>query len=125
MAGLIIMAHGVIPHHHHYDSIYSHTDYHPCTASHEHQHDHETKKEHEKDAGQHCHAFNESKVDRVKTVKISFQSVAQLFETIFLLPEFSGTSKGNYFEYHFTNNISPYFLYIYTEFPLRAPPALS
>ena len=117
LAGLVIMAHGVVPHHHHYDSIYAHTDDNPCTAAHKHE-----RKENKK---QHCHAFNESKVDRVKHFKINFQTVARFFEVIFVLPEFSGTSKSSYFEYHFTNNIYPYFLFIYTEFPLRAPPTLN
>lgn len=119
LAGLMIMAHEIIPHHHHYDSIYSHVEYDPCTKG----HDHDEKQE--EDGSQHCHAFNESIVNWTDYSKINFHPLTQLLEIILIPSETSELFNNNYFKYHFTYDISPFIHYIFLESPLRAPPALS
>lgn len=119
LAGLIITAHGIVPHHHHFDSIYSHAEYDPCTPG----DDHEEKKE--EDGSQHCHAFNESIVDWVDYSKINFHPVTQLQDVILISPEILERFNTSYFEYHSTYDISPFSHFIFYESPLRAPPALA
>ena len=117
LAGLIITAHGIVPHHHHFDSVFSHVENEPCTPG----HDEEEKQE--EDGSQHCHAFNESIIDWVDYSKINFHPLTQLLEIILIIPEILEQFNNSYFEYHFTYDISPYIHFIFYGSPLRAPPA--
>ncbi|MFC0876194.1 hypothetical protein ACE01N_06350 [Saccharicrinis sp. FJH2] len=66
LSGILISAHELIPHHHHFDSVYSHTSESPFKNIDDNQHsDHE-------DSSTHCHAFNDSFVDRILTARYNF-----------------------------------------------------
>lgn len=47
LAGLLFFAHGITPHHHHFDSVFGHSQ------------QTESSKEHAEDSPVHCHAFND------------------------------------------------------------------
>ena len=115
--GLMVAAHEIVPHHHHYDSLYSHEEYDTCSPDHD-------KQEKQQDGSEHCHAFNESIVDWVDYSKINFHPLSQLLEIILVPPGILEQFNNNYFEYYFTCDISPFIHFIFYESPLRAPPAL-
>lgn len=118
LVGLMITAHEIVPHHHHYDSIYSHEVNDTGTPVHG---------EHEKqqDSSKHCHAFNESIVNWVDYNRISFQPLNQLLDIISISPEILEPFNNGYFEYRFICDISPFIHFVIYESPLRAPPALA
>jgi len=118
LAGLMITAHEIVPHHHHYDSIYSHEEYDPCNSGRDQQ-------EKQEDGSEHCHAFNESIVDWVDYSKINFHPLTQLLEIILVSQEILEHFNNGYFEYQFICDISPFIHFIFYESPLRAPPALA
>lgn len=114
----MVTAHEIVPHHHHYDSVYSHEEFDPCETDHD-------KHDEQQNSSEHCHAFNESIVDWTDYSKINFHPITRLLEVILISPEILERFDNCYFEYQFTYDISPFIHYIFHESPLRAPPALA
>ncbi len=54
---LYLIGHEVIPHHHHFDTVYSH----------QHGHSDAEDNQHHEDQSTHCHAFNDSMSDKLAT----------------------------------------------------------
>ncbi|MFB6342292.1 hypothetical protein ACE1ET_11225 [Saccharicrinis sp. FJH62] len=76
LSGILISAHELIPHHHHFDSVYSHTSESPFKTTPDTQHgNHE-------DSSSHCHAFNDSFVDRILTARYNFVQPEYFFIAI-------------------------------------------
>jgi hypothetical protein len=87
LAGLVIFSHEVIPHHHHFHSVYTHnhaTHGDGCDHSHE-------EGEPFDDGSNHCHAFNDITVERQSVVKIIQPQIEfnfNLFLPLFLISEY-------------------------------------
>jgi hypothetical protein len=118
IAGSVIAGHELVPHHHHYDSVYTHEQNDDC----------ETENETLPDSSspsQHCHALNEIFVGKLNPN----QSLVQF------VPEFSGLRHSIFTSLISENgdlrlipfsfqSAQPLYL-LCTDSPLRAPPAIA
>ena len=75
IAGIIIFAHAVVPHHHHFDSVESHSESSECKTSKSEKHgeNHET----------HCHALNIVVSEKSGDVDVKLPLVTQLHFDLF------------------------------------------
>ena len=70
LISLMLLSHVLIPHHHHYDSVF------------EHQQNHDNDKQHSEDNATHCHAFNQLDIIKIQltsdksSIQKSFSSLA-------------------------------------------------
>ena len=69
LTGLMFFAHSIIPHHHHFDSVFEH---HQATGQ---------AGQHSEDNPVHCHAFNDLAVDKA-VVSFSNVSIADDFAAV-------------------------------------------
>ncbi len=69
IAGIIIFAHAVIPHHHHFDSIESHWDSSANNTP--------SADSHEENPETHCHAFNMVVVEKSNDIAVQISLLTQ------------------------------------------------
>lgn len=120
LAGLVIFSHEIIPHHHHFHSVY--------TSSHFNHHE-DCEQTHEGDepfdgSDYHCHAFNDITVERQSPVKIEQPPVATFpgFAVAYLLPtDFVEIREA--WPYYLDFEASDSDLYILHAAPRRGPPS--
>jgi hypothetical protein len=116
IAGLIICAHAVIPHHHHFDSIEAHPENLECETT--------NSDSHNENPDTHCHALNIVVSEKPSNIAVNSSLVSQLHFDLFsieakpdLALSFNGGTKVFYFGF------SPYKQIFLTNHSLRAPPA--
>ncbi len=114
LAGLIILLHAVIPHHHHFDSNFSH------------QNDDSQKILYQEnntgDSPLHCYAFNDILNDQIKTVETPKVHGKNLYSTT--VYELSLPVKSSEVIINVSINIVPPWQYFPAYISLRAPPFL-
>ncbi|WP_016778616.1 hypothetical protein [Anaerophaga thermohalophila] len=120
MAGLVIFLHEVIPHHHHFHSVYVNVPVAGDSTSCEYSHGHNEPFD---DARNHCHAFNDITVERNSIVKIS-QPWEVNDSNLFLLYVTSAVDdeSGNRIIRVFIPNSPSLDIFILSVFPHRGPP---
>ena len=117
LAGVLITAHEVIPHHHHFDSVYAHSN-----DAEDHCTEPGTDKNHE-DNPIHCHAFNEIYVDRVNNESVSLEIYLPINDFYFFDIDLNEST-----EYYKKSRIlpsrqsTPKETYLQKDSPLRGPP---
>jgi len=117
IAGLIILAHTVVPHHHHFDFLFSHQDIEQC--------DRADQNNNSEIPDTHCHAFNLLVVDKDHGHAKIHSLPVDLHADFFLLPASTNTIVE-------AINIPTTFLHIFTFkeqyysscLSLRGPPFL-
>lgn len=116
IAGLIICAHAVIPHHHHFDSIEAHPENLECETT--------NTDSHNENPDTHCHALNivvsEKANRRAVTVTIALKPFLDLF-TVPHKPDLKLTIKEIIQPIYL--GVSPPEQIFLTNHSLRAPPA--
>lgn len=75
IAGIIIFAHAVVPHHHHFDSIEAHADNLECENT---RHD-----KHNENPDTHCHAFNLIISEKANDLVVNTPSVSNFHFDLF------------------------------------------
>lgn len=117
LAGLILFNHAVLPHHHHFDSLFSHQNNTECSNS--------QSEEQNEDSDSHCHAFNDIIFEKVNSLLVQTQNVSNY--NLFYVS--SKVTSGVVIEstdlFYLSFNIVPPRQYFYTNSSLRAPPSLS
>tara|TARA_R110001583_G_scaffold10417_12_gene47977 strand:- start:37064 stop:37462 length:399 start_codon:yes stop_codon:yes gene_type:complete len=116
IAGLIIFAHAVIPHHHHFDSIDAHSENSECKTS--------NSDMHSENPETHCHAFNITVSEKQSDIVVNSATVSHLHFDLFSI-EIKPDIALNIND--ITNNIHLGFSLLKQKFltnhSLRAPPA--
>ena len=117
LAGLVILLHSLIPHHHHTDSYndYNYSDFSTTQTSGD-----STDK-----AATHCYAFNNLVTEKGYTNTIDTQTESNLH--LFFVAVFNTIQVNNKVESttFFIQNIVPLKQYFSTELSFRGPPALA
>ncbi|WP_198416754.1 hypothetical protein [Marinilabilia rubra] len=119
LAGLVIFSHEIIPHHHHFHSVYTHTH---TTHGDDCDHSHKSGDPFD-DASNHCHAFNDITVERQNLVKIPQPVIDfdfDLFLSLFLVSEYVEEDVSFYRLYYDPESVSDQFLLFVS--PHRGPP---
>ena len=93
LATIVIFAHAILPHHHHFDSLFSHHEKETSDSCHQ--------ENHPEDNAEHCHAFNDLVIEKIRhsktitpIIKVLSDSVAIcefrfiLFNNPIIQPEF-------------------------------------
>lgn len=116
IAGIIIFAHAVVPHHHHFDTIHAHPEHLECETS--------NSDSHNENPDTHCHALNIIVSEKSSNSALNSSFVSQLHFDLFsseTKPEiafnFNGGTKFVYLGF------SPPKQIFLTNHSLRAPPA--
>jgi len=120
IAGLVILGHELVPHHHHYHSAYPSSPYSVENEFCEHSHEHDEPSD---NSEKHCHAFNDITVER-QNIKI-LTPKAFSDQGLFLLPVFiSGRFHKLEFQSYalFLPEISDPGIFILSNSPHRGPP---
>ena len=116
IAGLIIFAHAVIPHHHHFDSIEAHPENLECETT--------NWDRHNENPDTHCHAFNLIISENGSGLTIhsapTFNFTLSLFD---INSDFDLASKLNEVNYTHCFIFFPHKQIFLTSHSLRAPPA--
>ena len=117
LAGLMILLHAIIPHHHHFDTPEAHLKHEECSKA--------NAEKQSENADLHCHAFNVALVEKSRR-HISKQSGIPQRNAVFL-----GDRTGEYpvlgllIVTHTTGILIPgYSTFILEKNPLRGPPAM-
>ena len=119
LAGFILTAHEIIPHHHHFDTFFDHVGQQSeCQTG-------NPEQDHPEDPDRHCHAFNDLIVDWVKHYKIAVKPLIASTDQMFAeTPEVD--LQQNTFSRFFAIycNIPAPLYFVFHEVPLRAPPVM-
>lgn len=116
LAGLVILLHSIIPHHHHLDSLSDHTPNDLNTT--------QSSCESSNEAVTHCHAFN-----NILSERVDFKTVGDKTEANFILffvfvletEQVKNKLKANTY---FIKNVAPLIQYFSSELSFRGPPSL-
>lgn len=116
IAGIIIFAHAVIPHHHHFDNIEAHPDNSECKTS--------NSDRHGENPETHCHALNIIVSEKSSHVVVKSSPASQLHFDLFNIATKPNIALNNNGEIHTVYfGFSPYKQIFLTNHSLRAPPA--
>ena len=117
LAGLVILLHSIIPHHHHSDS-YSDHNYSDFGTT-------QTSGESSDEANKHCHAFNNIVTEKFDTKTFDTNTESNI--NLFFVSVFGAEQVNNKVEptTFFIQNIVPLKQYFSTELSFRGPPALA
>jgi len=117
LAGLVILLHSTIPHHHHLDFPSDHNSNDFSTT--------QTSPDSSDNAKTHCHAFNSLVFEKVDSN--TFDTKTALNFILFLVPAFSKVPVNSNVEHtsFFIQNIVSIVQYFSTELSFRGPPAIS
>lgn len=116
IAGLIIFAHAVIPHHHHFDSIEAHPENLECETT--------NTDGHNENPDTHCHALNIIVSEKSGNSTVNSSLVSQLHFGLFSVnakPEIAFNFNGKTLVIYF--GFSPPRQIFLSNHSLRAPPA--
>lgn len=116
IAGIIIFAHAVVPHHHHFDSIDAHSENSECETSNSERHGEKPKT--------HCHAFNIIVSEKSNNVFVKLSLASQLHFDLFNIetkPTIALNINSVIHTIYF--GFSPLKQIFLTNHSLRAPPA--
>jgi hypothetical protein len=95
LASLVIFTHAILPHHHHFDSLFSHHEEEASDSCHQ--------ENHPEDKAEHCHAFNDLVVEKIRHSKTVTPIVKVLSDAMTI----------NDFSFDFIENpiVKPEFIY--------------
>lgn len=115
IAGLIIFAHAVIPHHHHFDSIETHAENLECETT--------NSDGHDENPDTHCHAFNLIISEKGSDLTLhSFYSSNFNHDLFDINTDFDFTSKLNEVNYSTCFIFFPLKQIFLTSHSVRGPP---
>ncbi len=109
LISLMFLSHALIPHHHHYDSVF------------EHHQGHDSDKQHSEDDASHCHAFNQLVTIKIQLTsdKYSIQKSLSALASIFSFDEIIIETNTALINQKTPNNKQVF----YPDYPTRGSPS--